>query len=109
MGTYITGAVYIGNDGNEVDNVLVRYCNIDRIELKNNKCRGTVVNQNYIRSKSNFSSASAEFTNNICHSINDLDNGVIANNIITSYFYISYEGNRAIGNTDNTAIKNNIS
>ena len=109
MGTYITGAVYIGNDGNEVDNVLVRYCNFDRMEVKNNKCRGTVVNQNYIRSKSNFNSASAEFTNNICHSINDLDNGVIANNILTSSFYINYDfGYRAIGNTDNTSIKYNI-
>ena len=84
MGTYITGAVYVGNDGNEVDDILVRYCNLSRVEVKNKKCLRTVVNQNYVRSSSPFNGASAEFTNNVCHSITDLDNGIIAYNIIQS-------------------------
>lgn len=108
LGAYITGAVFVGNDGSEVDDVLVRYCNLDRVEVKNKTCLGTVVNQNYIRNKSSFSGASAAFTNNICHSINDLDNGVIENNIIVYSFAIDWDGVRAIRRTDNTSIKNNI-
>ena len=113
LGTYMTGAVYIGNDGNEVDNVLVRYCNIDRVEVKNDKCLGTVVNQNYLRSQSFFNGASAELSNNILHSVNNLDNGVITYNIFVKTTYIyrqdnNYAGNRAMHYTDNTSIIGNV-
>lgn len=108
MGTYITGAVYVGNDGNEVDDILVRYCNLDRIEVKNKKCLRTMVNQNYVRSTSSFNSASVEFTNNIAHSINDLDNGLIENNIFLGAQHIYNDGDRAIRRSDNCTIKGNV-
>jgi len=85
MGAYITGAVYIGNDGNQVDGVLVRYCNLDRVEVKNNKCLETVVNQNYIRSTSYFNGARADITNNVLWKVNNVSNGTISYNIFTAY------------------------
>ncbi len=110
MGAYITGAVYIGNDGNQVDNVLVRYCNLWAVYVQNNKCMETVVNQNYIRDISRFNGARAEFTNNIAHSVDNLDNGLIANNVFISYIwdYSSNGGCRAIHYVDNTSMIGNI-
>lgn len=109
MGTYITGNVYIGNDGNQVDEILVRYCNLNTVQVKNNKCLRTEVNQNYIRNTSQFNGASALFTNNIAHSVNNLDNGLIINNVITSTASGSYVNDcKAISNSDNTSIKGNV-
>lgn len=109
MGAYITGNVYIGNDGSQVDNVLVRYCNLNAVYVQNNKCMETVVNQNYIRNYSVFSGARAEFTNNIAHSLTDLDNGLIAYNIFVYTTYIGYDGgDRALHYTDNTSMIGNI-
>lgn len=84
MGCYITGDVNIGNDGKSVNDVLIRYCNLNSVQVKNNTCLETIINQNYIRNNSNFSAAKATVTNNIIHSIYDLDNGKIANNIIAN-------------------------
>lgn len=106
MGAYITGAVYIGNDGNQVDGVLVRYCNLDRVEVKNNKCLETVVNQNYIRSTSYFYGATGEFTNNVAFKIEKLDNGVISYNTFTSVG--SLNSSSAIYDCDNSAVTNNV-
>lgn len=103
MGAYITGDVYIANDNKKVDNVLVRYCNLNSVQVYNNTCMGTVVNQNYIRNNSHFRSARCEFTNNIAHSICDLDNGYIEYNILIAYYY----GN-AMNSCDNTTITGNV-
>lgn len=107
MGAYITGNVYIANDGKKVDNVLVRYCNLNSVQVQNNTCLGTVVNQNYIRNNSNFNGAYCDFTNNIAHSINNLDNGYIKNNILTSYANYSGYG-YAMNSCDNTTITGNV-
>jgi hypothetical protein len=84
MGAYITGTVYIGNDGNQVDGVLIRYCNLSSVQVKNAKCLGTEVNQNYIRNASSFSQARAEFTNNIAVAVERLYDGIISYNTLTS-------------------------
>ena len=84
MGIYLTGDIYIGNDGKKVDNILVRWCNISELFVKNNTCMGTVVNQNYIRDGAWFDGARGEFTNNIALHINNLDNGTIAYNVLTN-------------------------
>lgn len=81
MGVYMTGDVHIGNDGNQVDGVLVRYCNLNAVQVKNSKCLGTVVNQNYIRSTSSFSGSRAEITNNVLYRINGVSNGLISYNV----------------------------
>lgn len=102
MGVYLTGAVYIGNDGNQVDGVLIRYCNFDRVEVKNSKCLGTVVNQNYIRGKSSFSNANGEVTNNVLSQLWYLSNGVISCNIC------SVQYNNCLANINSSEITKNI-
>ena len=84
MGIYLTGNIDIAGDNKKVDNILVRWCNVNQVYLHNSTCMGTVVNQNYIRNFSEFSGAKGEFTNNIAHSINNLDNGTIAYNVFCS-------------------------
>ena len=97
MGVYMTGRIHIGNDGNEVDDVLVRYNWINGVTVHNNKCMGMVVNQNYIRGESNFNGAPGEFTNNIASDVNDLDNG-----------YIEYNVLNVIKCCNNTSINSNV-
>ena len=100
MGVYMTGNIYIGNDGKKVDNVLVRYNWINGVSVKNSACMGTVVNQNYIRSDSFFNGAPGEFTNNVAKYVSGLDNGSIEYNIFT--------GNGNMNYCDNTSINCNV-
>lgn len=105
MGVYVTGNVYIGNDNQEVDDVLVRYCNISQLDVYSSKCKGITINQNYIRGGAYFHGSNANFSNNITPWVQDLDDGYIKNNIITSR-YSNYGG--AIDACDRTSITNNI-
>ena len=107
LGTYITGTVNIGNDG-KVDNVLIRYCNVNAVDVSNEQCLGTIINQNYIRNDAWFHGAPCEFTNNISKSVRGLDNGLIANNIITSRYSSGPTVYYAIYNCENCSIKNNV-
>ena len=81
MGCYISGDVNIGSDGSSVNDVVVKCCNLNCIQIKNNNCDGTVVCQNYIRSgsKSNLARGTI-FTNNIATYVNS-EFGKIVNNI----------------------------
>ena len=108
MGCYVTGAVYIGNDGNEVDDILIRYNFLRGFEVSNNKCVGTTVNQNYCDCGLNFNGAGGTVSNNICHWVHDLDNGFILNNIITSTNRETWNSSQAMTNCDQTTISNNI-
>ena len=90
MGCYITGNVVIGEDG-AVNDVLVRYCNLNSVQVKNSECQETFVNQNYIRNSSQFSGTNAIIRNNIIHSIYGVSNGIITYNIILNYFNYSNE------------------
>ena len=82
MGCYITGNVNIGHDGKGISDVLIRFCNLNALHVGNKNCMETIVNQNYIRECSNFGASNAVVTNNVMHSIYDLDDGKIANNVI---------------------------
>jgi len=105
MGCYLTRNINIGYDGKEVNDVLVRYCNIWDFNVWNNNCKGTVVNQCYIRGGSYFYCAECDFTHNIATFVRDLDNGTIENNILTG----RYEGRHcAIDACDNCSIKYNV-
>ena len=105
LGCYLNGEVLIGNDGASVNNILVRYCNLNRVRVKNATCKGVIINQNYIRSPSFFYASPSIFTHNICHSINDLDGGTIDHNIVTDYVDI-WSG--PLSSCDNNQITNNI-
>lgn len=110
MGIYLTGDVNIADDGKKVDNILVRWCNLNSVQVKNSTCMGTVVNQNYIRNTSNFGGAKGDFTNNIAHSILNLDNGTISYNVFSSHCYYSdgYAHYHAINACDQCALNHNV-
>lgn len=105
MGCYISGNVSIGTDSKSVNNILIKFCNLNAVYVWSNLCTGTIINQNYIRNSSNFQYASSEFTNNVAHSISYLHGGKIENNIFT-YFCAEYSG--TLNNCDNCSIINNI-
>jgi len=84
MGCYLTGYARIGYDGSTVNDILIRYCNLSRIEVYNNGY-GTIVNQNYIREHIWGGSSGTEITNNVCGKIDSTNGGLVSNNIITSY------------------------
>lgn len=112
LGCYITGNVDIGGDGKAVSDVLIRYCNLNAVVVHTNLCKETIVNQNYIRNKSDFFESNAEVTNNIMHSINDLDDGKIAYNVIL-HNADNWDGGRygalaPFGHCERTQIMNNV-
>lgn len=104
LGCYLTGNVNIGHDNKEVNDVLVRYCNMNDVNVKSNLCKGTVVNQCYIRGGAYFNEAEGEFTHNITSFVFNLDKGTIAYNIITS----RYNYSDAICICDDCSIHHNV-
>lgn len=81
MGCYISGDVNIGADEKSVNNILVRYCNLNAFTVKSNLCTGTEINQNYIRSTCNGGNAAIEVTNNIIVKLTYVSGGIVRNNI----------------------------
>ena len=95
MGVYLTGNVCIGHDGSAVRDFVLRYCNVNSVQINNSECSGICINQNYIRSASNFGDSDAEITNNIMHASTNVWNGkilynLIAGNISTPAGYSSF-------------------
>lgn len=91
MGCYISGNVYIGNDGSAVNEVVVKYCNFNSLQIGNGSCVNALVNQNYIRNTSNCNGAGPTLTNNVMHSLKYVTGGTIKNNIFT-YWGDAYTG-----------------
>lgn len=104
MGCYISGDVRIGYDEKSVNNILIQYCNLNSVQVHNNTCTGTIVNQNYIRGISTFNHASVEISNNVLHSLRLITGGVVSCNVIVSV--PSYE--RSLYEVYNATISNNI-
>lgn len=82
MACYITGNVYIGESNAVVNYLLIKRCNLNSVQVLNSTCQETTVNQNYIRGTSNFSGSNGQVTNNVLHSIQNLENGLVSHNII---------------------------
>ena len=108
MGCYISGTVHIGHDDTSVNNVVVQYCNLNSVNVYGPKCTGTTVNQNYIRSYSDFNSAEGTITNNIAHSFITVNGGHICNNIIVKNVQPHGKWPTWSLNADNCTIANNI-
>ncbi len=111
LACYITGDVNIGDGGASVNDVLIRYCNLNSVQVKNNTCMDTNINQNYIRNISRFNGAKAFVTNSITHTLYDLDNGKIAYNILakaSDEIVGSNWGTTVLHACDQTQILNNI-
>lgn len=109
MGCYISGNVYIGTTDDAVNNILIRYCNLNSVQVKNSGCQGITVNQNYIRSESYFGGSNCKITNNIIYFISDVNGGTISNNIITWRYFVG-NGNYScfMVNVSNSIVSGNI-
>ena len=112
LGCYIIGNVNIGEDG-IVNNVTVKLCNLDVVNVKNNNCTGTLINNCYIRGYAcNFSNAAVTVKNNIMTAIHSMTGGIVKNNILTAEGGKigggMTSGNITFRNVHNTTICNNI-
>ena len=111
MGCYITGNINIGED-DAVNNILVKFNDLNSIQVKNSECVGTFINQNYIRSSSWFSMSSANIYNNMMGAIMDIKNAYIQYNIIGQGWYggSQYDGGSDynLANVQSSFITNNI-
>ncbi|MDR1169941.1 MAG: hypothetical protein LBK97_03805, partial [Prevotellaceae bacterium] len=105
MGVHLTGNVNIGTGEVAVNNFLLRYCNVNSVQVRNSSCQGIVINQNYIRNNSNGGNSAVNFTNNVLHSIFQVDGGVIDHNVVR-YYYIGKSC--AFADVSNSQISNNI-
>lgn len=117
MGCYISGNVVIGEDESSVNSIHIKYCNLNSVQVKNSNCWDLEVNQNYIRNVSDFRGNNATITNNILHSICDVNGGLIANNLVLSWaeyragqygLGYSYDVYSEALIAYNTTVKNNI-
>ncbi len=111
MGCFISGDITIGSNENSVNNILIKLCNLNGINISSSKCTGTEVNQNYIRGGCNFNGASGLFSNNVAGGrLIALNGGKILNNIFT---YVSprapgYAGYNPLFPLSASTIVNNV-
>jgi len=111
MGCYISGDVVIGvggDTGTTVNNILIKYCNLHGIQVKSKTCSGTIVNQNYIRSESNFALSQVTINNNICGAITDIEGGIITNNIVANRNSNKGIYSAPLVRVNNSSISNNV-
>ncbi|MBR5061734.1 MAG: hypothetical protein IKX24_06280 [Prevotella sp.] len=106
IGCYITGNVYIGEGGASVNDVLIRQCNLNSVQVTNSSCVDTQINQSYLRNTSSFNGANALLMNNIIHSINNINGDQISNNIILGSWLKGYQYYTIVANRSN--ILNNV-
>ncbi len=107
LGVYVTGNINIGVENTSVDNIVIRYCNINSIQISNNTCSGTIVNQNYIRGLSRFNNASANISNNITSGMIGINGGTILNNVFVSSQRTDDYNTRVL-NASNSVISSNV-
>ena len=114
MGCYITGNVNIGENNAVVNDVLVKYCNLNSVQISNGLCLGTTITQNYVRGDSSFgSSTDVSLINNVIGRICDIASGCIKFNMIcyNNYYNYGYGNSNStptLVNVNNTLITNNI-
>lgn len=109
MGVYLSGDVNIGED-EAVSNILVRTCNINSVQVKQEKCNGIAVNQCYIRNNSNLGNNNAKITNCVLHSLQYVNGGVIDHNIVianSNYVYGNTWHRNCFCGINNATVTNN--
>ena len=102
MGCYVTNDIDIYAN---VNDMLIKYCNVNIVHVFDPSCLGTTVNQCFLRNGANFHGANGFFTHNISLDIWDLDNGFIEFNIFTTSQYVFGD---AYDNSQNSIVKGNI-
>ena len=111
MGCYVSGNVHVGEDA-AVTNILLRYCNINSVQVHNSESSGMIVNQCYLRTRSDFGNCNVTIENNILRVACNINGGKIDHNIVTaeecfhSYVWTYYY--YALYNVANTIITNNF-
>ena len=110
IGCYITGNVIIGESDAEVNNIFINYCNLNAVQIMNNHCKQTIVNQNYIRSTCDFGGSNGQISNNIISSLKNMQNGEISYNIFVNYYRVpsGYSYNEYCVSVSTSTIHNNI-
>ena len=111
MGVHLSGNVDIANADGAVNTILVRFCNVEGIQVGHTNCQNILINQNYIRNNSNIRNSAITFTNNILHSIQNVNGGVIDHNVIRHNIlerFNIYSYYRALFSVSNSQIKNNV-
>lgn len=84
MACYITGDVNIGEGDAVVNDVTIKFCNLNSVQVKNSTCQETVVNQCYVRGQSSFGqSSNITIDNNVINRISEVGSGFIRNNVLT--------------------------
>lgn len=117
-GVFISGNINVGTDVDSVNNLTIRYCNVNSIQVRHSQSSGMAVNQCYLRNGSNFGYCNVQLENNIVHSVGHITGGIIDHNIIaystTGYNvgatgrYGQYYQSFALGGVHNSRITNNI-
>ena len=90
----MSGNIDVGQDGEGatgVENLTLRYCNVNSIQVHNSLSTGMVVNQCYLRTTSQFNNTNVKLSNCIVHSLKDINGGTINHNVVTSK-YDRYDG-----------------
>lgn len=110
IGCYITGNVIIGANDAEVNNIFIKCCNLNAVQIMNNHCNETIVNQNYIRSTSDFGGSNGQISNNIISSLKNMQNGKISYNIFLNYYRVpsGYSYNEYCVSVSTSTIHNNV-
>lgn len=112
MSCYITGNVNIGEGGATVNDVTIKFCNLNSVQVKNRTCQETVIGQNYVRDGCQFNYSNAYITNNILKGFYTLENGIVNNNIFLGGVWTSASGysngSYAFVHSNNCIMNNNI-
>ena len=107
MGVYLTGNVNIGTsfaNGTFINGFLLRFCNVNSVQVQHQLCTEIVINQNYVRSSSGGGNSNIQFTNNILHSISNVNSGKIEYNTIIG----NASGDAATWIVSHSSIVNNV-
>lgn len=83
MSCYITGNVNIGEGGAPVNDVTIKFCNLNGVQVLNSTCEETMINQNFIRGNSDLGGTIGFIYNNIAYSLSGVKGGRIFYNVIT--------------------------
>lgn len=89
MGVHVSGTVHVGTDEKAVTNFLMRYSNVNNIDVHNSGCTGMVINQCYLRDYSKFGDTNPTIENCIVHSLGNVNGGKINHNIVRYRYSIS--------------------
>jgi hypothetical protein len=107
IGVYLSGDVRIGTAQTPTNNFLLRFCNVNSVQVYNSTCKSVLINQNYLRNNSNGGASPMMFSNNIMHSLQNVNGGIINYNVIRHNWY-AWPCTQSLRDVHNTQITNNI-